>query len=238
MILLAMPYHDPNGSKTDELRKAIPIFNKIFDGIVAHVSDTTDTISQKILSENCTDVKTEPPCKDLINEIGRIRRELLSLCLSQSPESIFYCDGDRAVHWANNYPDELKSVVNNIHVSDFTVYGRTNRAWISHPESQKSTESIIDKQFANLTGLEWDVLAAARGISKNAAQFIVDCSEDDTFGVDVSWPILIQENSDRFSMSYVRVDGLSFEGENNDESINEWIHRAKIVQVELESMRW
>ena len=71
MILLAMPYHDPSGSNHDELNKAMPIFNRIFDGIVAHVSDVTDYKSQGLLMDNIenndTIVKIESPCKDLIN---------------------------------------------------------------------------------------------------------------------------------------------------------------------------
>lgn len=238
MITLAMPYHDPYGlnTKVARLKEAMPIISNVFDNIICYCSEETDEQTIGILEYGCECLILEPQCENLINEIGKIRRLLLDFSVYHESDHILYCDGDRAVYWANNYPDELKNCVNNIHLSDFTVYGRTNRAWLSHPDAQKTTESIIDKMFAVKTGLEWDVLAAARGISSKAAKFIVENSKDNTFGVDVSWPIMTQQNSDIFSMSYVRVDGLGFEGINRDDEIEEWIHRSKIVQVELEAM--
>ena len=148
-----------------------------------------------------------------------------------------YCDGDRILHWSENNYEELRNCVNNIPTSDFTIFGRTNGAWSTHPESQRVTEGVINKRFGERVNRQWDVTAAARGMSKKVAQTIVECSNDDTFGVDVSWPILVSEDSHNYFMSYVKVDGLSFEGKNKDGDIDEWIHRAKVMQVELESFK-
>ena len=118
-----------------------------------------------------------------------------------------YCDGDRILHWCENNPKELRNCMDSLYVSDFTIFGRTNRAWLSHPDTQHKTESIINDLFNAKTGLNYDLLAAARGMSHKAARMIVNGSKYDTFGVDVSWPMMILESD--LSISYVRVDGLS-----------------------------
>ena len=234
MKCLVFPYHDPNGSGHGRLIKQMPNLKNMFDKIITTTGDSTYQQSIEVLEKSCDEMMIEPTATDLIEEIGRIRRKLLERAADN--DYIMYCDGDRVLYWSENYPDELRNCVNNIHVSDFTIFGRTNRAWVSHLQTQHRKESIINELFKMKTGYNYDLLAAARGMSSKAAKLIVENSDDDTFGVDVSWPLMMM-NDDNMSVSFVRTDGLSFETGDVEQSIDEWIHRIRVVLTELESMK-
>lgn len=236
MTTLVFPYHDPDGSLHSKLISQLPNLKTIFDQIITHVSASTHYDSIEFLEKHCEKVAIDTKATDLINQIGKIRRQLLEFAIDYRCDDIMYCDWDRILYWSENHFDELKSCVRNVKTSDFTIFGRTNRAWISHPATQHRTESIINDLFAMKTDLHYDLLAACRGISYKAAKVITNHSTDDTFGVDVSWPLLILANSG-LSLSYVRVDGLSFETGEVEQDIDEWIHRIKVVLTELESIK-
>src|SRR5439155_8292894 len=124
--------------------------------------------------------------------IGLSRRAVVALALQLSPGFVMYCDFDRALHWAEHHPPELAEITKHITGHDFTILGRTQRAYDSHPRVQRDTETIINHVFAVVSGKKWDVSAAARGLSRRAAQAIVAGCPDDKISTDVSWPLFIQ----------------------------------------------
>ena len=69
--------------------------------------------------------------------LGRARRAALELALEWDPAAILFCDFDRVLHWAECYPDGLARVVTDLAARDFTVLGRTARAFASHPRIQR-----------------------------------------------------------------------------------------------------
>jgi hypothetical protein len=64
----------------------------------------------------------------------------------------------------------LAQVARRVTEYDFTVLGRTPRAFDSHPRIQRDTESIVNHVFGLVSGQTWDVTAAARGLSRRAAE--------------------------------------------------------------------
>src|SRR5690606_40415108 len=102
------------------------------------------------------------------------------------------------VHWIEHYPDELRQGAGAIQQYDFTVLGRTPRAFASHPGVQRDTEGIINTVFARVSGLAWDMGSGSRGLSRRAIAALNDHCPDDTIGVDVTWPMCLR-----------RLDGLS-----------------------------
>jgi hypothetical protein len=160
---------------------------------------------------------------------------------------------DRAIHWAEFYPQELAQVTRAITEYDFTVIGRTPRAFNSHPHIQRDTEIIINRVFAQLSGHEWDITAATRGLSRQAAATIVAESTDDSLGVDGTWPLLLQQKG-TFQLGYVATEGMEFEtadrhqaeitavgGLENwlaqlDADPQKWLHRLDFAHSEIEAM--
>jgi hypothetical protein len=159
---------------------------------------------------------------------------------------MMYCDGDRVLHWADRYPEELAQVTNRLSERDFTVLGRTDRAFNSHPRVQRDPETIINHVFQMVSGKSWDVAAGARGLSRLAAEVILDGCFDERLSTDVSWPLFLRSLGG-FSFGYVATEGLEFETpdrygeeieaaggrsawlEQFDSDLHQWVHRLDMA---------
>jgi hypothetical protein len=118
---------------------------------------------------------------------------------------------DRVLHWARSYPEELKRVTAAIPGNDFLILGRTKRAMETHPRNQMDTEALANKVFSLITGIEMDITAASRGISREAAETILRHSRGRFFDSDSEWPIILHCNG--YKLSYMEVEGLEWETE-------------------------
>ena len=87
------------------------------------------------------------------------------------------------------YPEELRRVAQQITQFDFTILGRTPRAFATHPRIQRDTEAIINHVFERVSDRAWDTGAGARGLSRRAAETIVTGCLDDAISNDVTWPL-------------------------------------------------
>jgi hypothetical protein len=162
------------------------------------------------------------------------------------------CDFDRALHWAEWFPDELAAVAVDAGF-DFTVLGRTQRAFATHPAHQRETEALINRVFETVCGAAWDVTAGARSLSRPAAEALVAESTDDAISNDVTWPLLLRARG-RFSVGFTAVDGLEFETadrhadevaaagglarwiESLDRDALRWAQRLELARVEVEAL--
>ncbi|MEM7132659.1 MAG: hypothetical protein AAF702_40530 [Chloroflexota bacterium] len=254
-ITLAFPHHDPEGLSLHQWQQFLPQIQRLVTHIVADVSPETHPDVVGLLRVHCTEMEQNERdwSPERIVLAGKFRRNLMALGLRTDSSFLMYCDGDRFLHWLEHYPDELAAVIKRIPEHDFTVLGRTERAFQTHPDVQYDTERIINKVFGRISGHAWDVTAAARGMSRAAAKLLVDESEDDTFGNDASWPLLIQQ-AGNFTMTEIKTEGLEFETAEKfadasamaggavqwkarlDNDPRHWIHRLNIARVEVESM--
>ena len=141
--------------------------------------------------------------------LGGARRDVLALALQADARVILFCDFDRVLHWAECYPDELARVASELPTYDCTVLGRTARAFASHPRIQRDTEAIANTVYASVSGNAWDVTAAARGISRRAAQAILAGCAEPSVGTDLAWPLFLQRRG--FNIGYRATEGLEFE---------------------------
>lgn len=254
-VTLAIPQHDPEGYSLSRWQTQSTALQSIFASIVAYVSPETHNRVKKALTSFCSLVEENDPgwSPEGVVLAGKFRRQLMALALRTDSPYIMYCDGDRLLHWLEHHADELASVVERIPEHDFTVLGRTGRAFRSHPATQYDTERIVNCVFARISGHEWDVTAAARGLSRVAAQVIVGESNDDTFGNDASWPLLIQQHK-QLTMAEIKTEGLEYEtaqkyadatakmgGDEQwkaqiDSNPLKWLNRLNLARIEVESM--
>ena len=253
-IALSITYHDPQGGLTPQIEQHFPALLRMFSGIAVRGSRQANRKSLTLCESMGAKVKLD----SLSNynqgpQIGRARREAVALALEFDTPYNVHCDGDRILHWAENYPSELAEIINLVPENDFTVMGRTTRAFNTHPRMQRDTEAIVNHLFHVRTGCAWDVMIGARGLSKRAAQAIVDGSEDNEISVDVTWPLLIRSLGG-YSLAYLPTEGLEFETHNRyldelnaagglgawmkelDTDITKWLHRLSYVRLDLEAM--
>lgn len=237
---LAITYHDPEGRLFEQIGRVLPVLTSTFRGFAIRASCTSSDGSLALLASAGALVVREGPRQ--VNEapkLGIARREAVALALQLDTDWVMYCDGDRVLHWADRFPKELARVVVHLSDYDFTVLGRTERAFNSHPRVQRDTESIINTAFQLASGQCWDVTAGARGLSRHAVEVILEGCFDEALSTDVSWPLFLR-SAGGFSFGHIEAEGLEFEtGDRYGEEIvaaggyDEWM-----AQFDRDLQRW
>jgi hypothetical protein len=253
-IALSITFHDPAGGLYPQIERQLPALSNLFSGIAVRASLQASKKSLALFESAGAKVLVDSPENgDKGPQIGRARREAVAFALTFETPFYMHCDGDRILHWIEHYPDELAEVLRQIPEHDFTLLGRTARAFETHPRVQKDTEAIVNHLFYVQAGCEWDVMIGARGLSRRAAQAIVQGSRDDEITVDVTWPLYMRSLGD-YSLAYIATEGLEFETHNRysedlaaagglqawkaslDSDIHKWLHRLEYVRLDLEAM--
>jgi hypothetical protein len=252
-VALAATHYDPEGRMAEQITRILPALTRVFGGLAIQAAYASQPGTLDRLRAAGALVRQEAvPEFNGLPSLGGARRSALELALQLDTQHILFCDFDRVLHWAEYHPDELARVVAAIAAHDFTVLGRTARAFASHPRIQRDTEAIINHVYSLASGSTWDVTAAARGISRRAAAAILDGCPDQTIGTDVSWPLFLQR-ADGFALGYIATEGLEFETADRfgdqieqagglanwiaqlDRSPQQWAFRLELARIEVES---
>jgi hypothetical protein len=212
-LVLAATHHDAEGRQEAQLARMLPLLREQYAGMALVLTPQTLPSTAQLLHNAGATLQfgaATLPTGHL--HLGLWRRMAVVTALEQFPTAttIHFCDFDRVLHWAEYYPAELAATLAALPEADFTVLGRTPRAFASHPRIQRDTEALINHTFGLVSGLEWDVTAASRGLSVRAAQFIAQHSTDDSIGSDCTWPLLLHRQGG-FELAYKETEGLEFE---------------------------
>jgi hypothetical protein len=254
-IALASTHHDPEGLLDEQASRVLPLLSALYGGVLVMLSPATPPATGRLLEDAGAHVVVNDPGQaGSSNFLGRKRRQAIMLALEAAPEAthVHLCDFDRVLHWAQFYPEELRAIVPFLCTHDFTVLGRTPRAFASHPRVQRDTEAIINHVFGLASGRAWDVTAASRGVSRRASRVIAECA-DDTIGNDCSWPLCITRHA-KLSLAYRETNGLEFETLDRHAGIagagggaeawlarldadpKQWAMRLELARIEVESI--
>lgn len=211
-IVLASTHHDPDGRLYNQAVRVLPKLLQIFGGgIAVQATYATQERSVEMLRSAGVHVRQEVSSQATsLAELGTARRATVELALRLDAPAMMFGDFDRLLHWAEFHPHELADVAAQVPQHDFVVFGRTERAFHSHPRVQTDTEAIINHVFVRTSGLNWDVTAAARGMSRRAAAAILEGCFEHSIGTDVAWPLFVQQ-AGNFQLAYIATEGLEFE---------------------------
>jgi len=250
---LATTQHDPEGRLTNQLARAIPVLTRIFSGIAIQATYASQAPALDLLRSAGALVRQETSSEfNGLPYLGATRRAAVELALGLDADLILFCDFDRVLHWAEYHAAELAQVAASIAACDFTVLGRTERAFASHPRAQRDTEAIINHVFATSSGNTWDVTAAARGISRRATLALLEGCSDQSIGTDVAWPLFLSRVGG-FTLGYIATEGLEFETADRyadkiavvgglaqwiaqiDASPQQWAFRLELARIEVEA---
>ncbi len=254
-IALAVAHHDPEGRLYDQMARMLPHLSQFYCHITAIVTPAIFHATRDLLQQaGVTIYHPETPLPTGVEHLGRARFLAVEKGLHNAPEAthVHYCDFDRVLHWAEFHGAELRRVLAACTRADFTVLGRTPRAFASHPRVQRDTEALINHTFGLASGHDWDVTAGSRGVSRRAADRLAACG-DDTIGVDCSWPLFLQQHDD-LQMHYIPTEGLEFETLDRygdqiaelggadawiarmDGDVAIWLHRLELTRIEVASV--
>jgi hypothetical protein len=239
-VVLATTHHDPDGRLHDQAARVLPTLLRIFSGLAVQATYASQARSIELLRSAGALVRQETAAEfNSLARLGSSRRAAIELGLRLEAPTLLFCDFDRALHWAELYPDELTRVAARIADSDFVVLGRTARAFASHPRTQRDTEAIINRVFASASGQEWDVTAAARGLSRRAAAAILEGCHEQGIGTDIAWPLFLQR-AGGFALGYVATEGLEFETADRfaDEVAEDGGVESWIARIDADPRQW
>jgi hypothetical protein len=239
-VALAATHHDPEGRLYDQTARVLPQLARIFSAIAIQATQASQQRSLDLLAGAGALVQQEESTQSSsLIQLGRARRDALACAIRSDAPVILFCDFDRALHWAECYPDELARVVRDLAARDFTVLGRTERAFAAHPRIQRDTEAIVNTVYASVSGYTWDVTAAARGISRRAAAAILAGCHEQSVGTDVAWPLFLHRHGG-FSIGYCATEGLEFETADrySDRVAAAGGLEAWVAQLDADPQRW
>lgn len=138
------------------------------------------------------------------------RHRALREALATDATHIQYADMDRLIRWIETRADELRESIGAIEAADCLVFGRTEAAWSTHPQSLARTEAISNQVLSHLLGQPLDLSAGSRGFSRRAATFILDHTQPGrALGADAEWAVLLHRAG--FEITVRWVDGLDWE---------------------------
>lgn len=170
---------------------------------------------------------------------GTGRYMCLKRALEIPAEFIHYVDCDRLIRWVELRPDELRDTVAAVQDADYTVIGRTQAAWDTHPRAMFETEAIINETFSQLLGKTMDFGAGSKGISRRAGEFLMQhIVADEAFAMDAAWAVLLHRRG--FEIAALEVDGLDWEtaDRNRDQAADRDTQRQLAADVDANPDRW
>lgn len=206
-VALATVAHDPRNVLVPKLRATLPRLAEVFDavGVMASVSASDETVA--VLGAHGAVVVRET-LPDGTDTIGRRRRGALAVALGTGADHLVYADMDHAMRWLEREPDNLVETLAALPSADFTVVGRPPDVFAEAPAPLRATEGLCNQFYERLTGRPWELFIAVRGMSRAAAQLIVDECDEDTIATDVAWPLFVESRG--CSLGY-RESRLAYE---------------------------
>jgi hypothetical protein len=206
---LVSTLHDPAGRMLPFLESALPFLRRLYSAMDVIATAGTDSRTVDALRLGGVQVS-----RDGTAEIGSNRRQALARGMAHEDTGfLHYCDLDRLLHWACHHPEELRmTVLEDIPAADFLVLGRTPAAFADHPAAQRELESLTNRIFSHVFGVEMDVTAGSCGLSRRAASAVQRYSQEPTNATDTEWPMIISRLAPAdVTVSYLQVQGLEYE---------------------------
>jgi hypothetical protein len=255
-VVLAATHHDPDNAMLPQALRVLPCLHDLYTAIVMLVTPGTAPRTIQTLRDHGLRVEQEPERTGL-ESIGLVRQQTLRLAAEMEAEYAHLCDWDRALHWAEQYPDELRDVVDAIPRHDLLVLGRTPRAFATHPRVQRDTEAIVNHAFGLAFGQELDITAASRGLSRRTIDALLALpNPEPTVGNDCAWPLYLARFPE-LVLGYAATEGLEWETPDRhveeiaaaggldawiadfDARIEHWSFRMRLALHEVEAIeRW
>ncbi|TNF87076.1 MAG: hypothetical protein EP301_07420 [Gammaproteobacteria bacterium] len=241
-IALATALCDPDAELLPKARALWPSLQTIFAAQAIHVTSNTHRDWLDFLTEQEVPIRQSAPAWD---HIGLHRRRSLEIALAHfDVHRLIYLDPDHVLRWLERNPEELGGVVTSVGAWDCLVMGRSPSAFAAAPQRLRDTEVVVNRIYALMTGRTWDLMMAARGFTRAAAQLITDSCTEDTIGNDVAWPLLIEQAG--MSLGYLEADGLTYETNKvyandledaEDADPEAWMLRVHAAHQQIDAMR-
>lgn len=208
-IFLCSTFHDPELKLEGLIKRALPIINELFPTKILACTQVTIEGIREICNENNFIVVGTESSRVVDTYLLAFKTAFKSS--EDENQKFFYIDFDRLVHWVLQYPEELKSIIKKEHNYDYLHIARSDKAFESHPNTQKDTESIINRIGSTALGLHdvKDLISVCFIFTKDLCKNILDLEYTTSRGFYGLWPIIFWSNSSE--RNYIEVEGLEWE---------------------------
>jgi hypothetical protein len=209
-IILCSTYHDPQFRLKSLLTSALPKIKSIFSKLTVCCTPATPDEVLKFLIKEDFEVVAGLRMIQVDNYKTAIKLALDQI-VSPENEKIFYCDFDRLIHWINTYPDELAKTLKNNSDVEYLHIGRTQRAFSSHPVTQKETEIMVNELGSRILGFSEtrDLISVCFLFTKDLGEKILKIKNTTKTGFYGIWPVIFWSSTNQ--RRYVENDGLEWE---------------------------
>lgn len=241
-ICLATALCDPEAELLPKARDLWPALQAQFASQAMHVTSDTHPDWLTFLDAQQVPVRQSTPAWD---HIGLHRRRSLEIALNHfDTERLIYLDPDHLLRWLERNPAELTEMLQLVGAWDCLVVGRSPAAFAAAPARLRETEVAVNRVYALMTGRNWDLMMAARGFSRTAAELIVSHCSEDSIGNDMAWPLLIEQAG--MTLGYLEADGLTYETntvyandleDQEDSDPAAWMLRIYAANQQIDAMR-
>lgn len=223
MILIAT-INDPHEKLLEDIIQFEKIINQTFDDVYLCVSDATANTVYEACHHFFSHVKIIKK-----NGAADARRRVLSYALELATvESQFmYCDFDRIITWFKHYPIEIEKIANKNITVDYTIVGRTKKAFESHPVTWQQTENITNTVASDYFKMDQiDITAGSAIITYRTGELISQYSKHSH--TDCEWPLIVKNNGGL--LAEIKTDGLMYTdiNEPNLRATDEYKQRLKL----------
>jgi len=240
--------HDPETRLYTLIENNIATIKSLFEDLVVCVTEKSGEEILTLFRTHNIHTLTDSSFKIITPYRKAIKK---GLELTKANQKLFYIDFDRLVHWIITYPNELGEIfVENM--IDFTLVGRTSRAFKTHPVVMRETEIIINKLVSNLLSIDpvSDIISTCWIFTKELASSLLSLKLNSSTGFYSVWPLYLWKMAP--TKTYIEVEGLEYETPdrfseeiqqggyeswlNGMNTPNEWRRRVNIVRDGLNDL--
>lgn len=230
-VVLACAWR-PRG-EIPRVQKALPELKQIYERIIVSLPPATDPEDVRTLEKQFGLLVVVSP------DWSQGRHAAVEKLLETAASHVHYADMDRALRWIETQPNELRRIAEVVQTTDCLIIGRTEKAFQTHPQAFRQTESIVNLVFSSLLGQPVDLGGGSRGFSRQAVQFLIDNSPaGHAIGTDAEWPVLLHRAG--FSVDYLAVDGLDWEAPDHyrPQAASAAIQQRVADEYDKDASRW
>jgi len=243
-VCLASPFHDPEGKLLELLQEQGDALIKLYKGnAFISLSATTNPAVVSLLERQGFHIRKQTKREN--PSVGANYLAVLRMATKTSNKYIHLVDFDRALHWIKRFPRELRDVITILPTyKGYMSFIRTPRAFQSHPQTQRTTETIINTVASEVAGVTVDIMSGSFGFQKSLAQKIIKEAKRKDYGIYAETLLIALRH--RYLIATIEVEGLEWETPDQFkvsiqkegytawlhefESLPEWKKRVKLLE--------
>ena len=231
--ILCSTIHDPEFKLKKLLKSTLPIIKNLFSLKIICCTSPSIEFSQFFEKHEDFIILTTSSLRQVDTYKTALKTTIKNIPNPNlRTQKIFYIDFDRLIHWVNSYPEELKDVLRKgTDDVEYLHIGRSDRAFDTHPSTQKKTEQLINKICSKVLGFSKikDFISVCYIFTGNLGEKVLKLNNSTNSGFYGLWPIILWINASE--KRYVEVEGLEWEtpdrfpDEINKIGYNTWIEQ-------------